>query len=58
MIKMTTKQGKDIILEFIKVFDEKGILNDYAQEFAGLERLEARKPIVEKLQKEGLYSKN
>ena len=49
--------GKRHNLEFIKVFDEKGILNDYAQEFAGLERLEARKPIVEKLQKEGYIVK-
>ena len=29
-------------LEFIKCFDEKGILNDYCGEFKGLERLEAR----------------
>lgn len=49
--------GKRHNLEFIKVFDEKGILNDYCGEFAGLERLEARKPIVDKLQAEGYIVK-
>jgi len=49
--------GKRHDLEFITVFDEKGILNDYCGEFAGLERLEARKPIVEKLEKEGYIDK-
>ena len=49
--------GKRHDLEFIKVFDEKGILNEYCGEFAGLERLEARKPIVEKLQAEGYIVK-
>ena len=49
--------GKRHDLEFITVFDEKGILNDYCGEFAGLERLEARKPIVEKLEKEGYIEK-
>ena len=45
--------GKRHDLEFITVFDEKGILNEYCEEFAGLERLEARKPIVKKLEQEG-----
>ncbi len=45
--------GKRHDLEFITVFDEKGILNDYAGEFKGLERLEARPKIVEKLKDEG-----
>ena len=49
--------GKRHDLEFITCFDEKGILNDYCGEFAGLERLEARKPIVEKLEKEGFIVK-
>ena len=49
--------GKRHDLEFITVFDEKGILNDYCGEFAGLERLEARKPIVEKLEQEGFIVK-
>ncbi len=44
-------------LEFIKVFDEKGILNDYCGEFAGLERLEARPVIVKKLEEEGYIVK-
>ncbi len=45
--------GKRHDLEFIKVFDEKGILNEYCGEFQGLERLEARNVIVKKLQEEG-----
>ena len=45
--------GKRHDLEFITVFDEKGILNDYAGEFKGLERLEARDIIVKRLQEEG-----
>ncbi|MEA1914701.1 MAG: valine--tRNA ligase, partial [Campylobacterota bacterium] len=49
--------GKRHNLEFIKVFDEKGILNEYCGEFEGLERLEARKPIVTKLQEEGYIVK-
>jgi len=49
--------GKRHNLEFIKVFDEKGILNDYCGEFAGLERLEARPKIVKKLQDEGFITK-
>ena len=44
-------------LEFIKCFDEKGILNDYCGEFANLERLEARPLIVKKLQDEGFIVK-
>ncbi|MDD2896050.1 MAG: valine--tRNA ligase [Aliarcobacter sp.] len=49
--------GKRHDLEFIKVFDEKGILNEYCGEFAGLERLEARPIIVAKLQDEGYIVK-
>ena len=49
--------GKRHDLEFITVFDEKGILNDYCGEFAGMERLEAREPIVAKLQEEGYIVK-
>ncbi len=45
--------GKRHNLEFIKVFDEKGILNDYCGEFAGLERLEARPVIVKALEDAG-----
>ena len=49
--------GKRHDLEFIKVFDEKGILNEYCGEFEGLERLEAREPIVKRLQEEGYIVK-
>ena len=49
--------GKRHDLEFITVFDEKGILNEYGGEFAGLERLAAREPIVKKLQEEGYMVK-
>lgn len=49
--------GKRHDLEFITVFDEKGILNEYAGEFQGLERLEARDVIVKKLQDEGFIVK-
>ena len=44
-------------LEFITVFDEKGILNHYAGEFEGLERLQARDKIVKKLDELGYISK-
>jgi len=49
--------GKRHDLEFITVFDEKGILNDYAGEFKGLERLEARDTIVRRLDEEGFIEK-
>ncbi len=49
--------GKRHDLEFITVFDEKGILNEYAGEFCGLERLEARETIVKKLSDEGFIVK-
>ncbi|QOY51209.1 valine--tRNA ligase [Candidatus Sulfurimonas baltica] len=49
--------GKRHDLEFITVFDEKGILNDYAEEFKGLERLEARDIIVKRLEEEGFIVK-
>jgi len=49
--------GKRHNLEFITVFDEKGILNDYAGEFKGLERLEARDIIVKRLEEEGFMIK-
>ncbi len=44
-------------LPLIKVFDEKGILNEEAGEFAGLDRLEARPKIVEKLKELGFIEK-
>jgi len=49
--------GKRHNLEFITVFDEKGILNHYTGEFEGLERLEAREVIVKRLEKEGFIEK-
>lgn len=49
--------GKRHDLEFITVFDEKGILNEYAGEFKGLERLEARDIIMKRLDEEGFVVK-
>ena len=49
--------GKRHDLEFITVFDEKGILNDYAGEFQGLERIQAREIIVKRLEEEGFIVK-
>ncbi len=49
--------GKRHNLEFITIFDEKGILNEHAGEFAGFERLEARDKVVQKLQEEGYIEK-
>lgn len=44
-------------LDFISVFDEKGILNEHCLEFQGLERLEARERIVAKLESLGFIEK-
>ncbi|EAH8299352.1 valine--tRNA ligase [Campylobacter fetus] len=44
-------------LEFITVFDEKGILNEQCGEFEGLERLEARDKVVAKLESLGFIEK-
>jgi len=49
--------GKRHDLEFITVFDEKGILNEYAGEFQGLERLASRDIIVKRLEEEGFMVK-
>lgn len=49
--------GKRHGLEQIVVFNEEGILNENAGEFAGLERLEARERIVEKLESLGFVEK-
>ncbi|KIM06648.1 MAG: valyl-tRNA synthetase [Sulfurovum sp. FS06-10] len=49
--------GKRHDLEFITIFDEKGILNEYCGEFEGLERLESRAKIVEKLDAKGFMVK-
>ncbi|MDR2905443.1 MAG: valine--tRNA ligase [Helicobacteraceae bacterium] len=44
-------------LEFVKIFDERGILNEKCGEFAGQERLEARAMIVEALKSRGFIEK-
>ncbi|MCR4942818.1 MAG: valine--tRNA ligase [Campylobacter sp.] len=49
--------GKRHNLEFITIFDEKGILNEYCDKFAGLERLEARDIVVNELEKLGNIEK-
>jgi len=49
--------GKRHDLEFITVFDEKGILNHHAGEFEGLERLAAREIIVKRLSEAGFIEK-
>ena len=49
--------GKRHGLEFLTIFDEKGILNEHCGAFAGMERLEARPKVVEKLQEEGFIER-
>jgi len=49
--------GKRHNLEFITIFDEKGFLNSECGEFKGQERLEAREPIMAKLETEGFVEK-
>lgn len=49
--------GKRHNLEQITIFDKKGILNEFAGEFEGLERLEAREKIIAKLQETGFIEK-
>ena len=49
--------GKRHGLEFLTIFDEKGILNEYCGEFAGLERLKARDIVVQKLLNLGFVEK-
>jgi valyl-tRNA synthetase len=49
--------GKRHDLEFITIFDEQGMLNEHCGEFVGLERLEARAQIVDKLELEGFIEK-
>ncbi|MGH2305837.1 valine--tRNA ligase [Campylobacter taeniopygiae] len=44
-------------LDFITVFDEKGVLNEHCLEFQGLERLDAREKIVAKLEELGFIEK-
>jgi len=49
--------GKRHGLEMLTIFDENGVLNEQCGEFAGMERLEARAPIVEKLKEKGYIEK-
>ncbi|WP_299190541.1 valine--tRNA ligase [uncultured Campylobacter sp.] len=49
--------GKRHELEFITVFDEKGILNEQCGKFRGLERLAARDQIVAELERLGYIEK-
>jgi valyl-tRNA synthetase len=49
--------GKRHNLEFITIFDENGILNNYCGIFEGKERLKARNDIVDALQKAGNIEK-
>ena len=49
--------GKRHELEFITVFDEKGILNEQCGKFSGLERLAARDQIVAELERLGYIEK-
>ncbi len=49
--------GKRHELEFITVFDEKGILNEQCGKFQGLERLAARDQIVAELERLGYIEK-
>ncbi|BAF72328.1 valine--tRNA ligase [Sulfurovum sp. NBC37-1] len=49
--------GKRHNLDFITIFDEKGILNEECGEFTGMERLKAREPIMAKLEEEGFVEK-
>ncbi len=49
--------GKRHGLEFLTIFDEKGVLNSACGKFAGLERLEAREKIVAALDAAGFVEK-
>ncbi len=49
--------GKKHNLDFITVFDEKGYLNEYTGEFEGIERLEARDKVAQRLKDEGFIEK-
>jgi len=49
--------GKKYNLEILQVIDQHGKMNDHTGKFSGLDRFEARKLIVEKLQEIGLVEK-
>lgn len=49
--------GKKYDLEIVQVIDQKGKMNEHAGRFSGLDRFEARKKVVEKLEELGLIEK-
>ena len=49
--------GKEHHLPFVKVIDERGIINENGGDFEGLERFKAREEVVKKLKELGLLSK-
>jgi len=49
--------GKTHNLPFVRVIDETGKMTENAGEFAGLDRYEARKSVIEKLQEKGYLEK-
>lgn len=44
-------------LEFLTIFDEKGVLNEHCLHFKGLDRLEARDKIINELENKGFVEK-
>jgi valyl-tRNA synthetase len=49
--------GQKYNLEAVQVIDHRGKMNEHAGRFSGLDRFEARKKIVEELEKSGLIEK-
>ena len=49
--------GKRHDLEFLTIFDEKGLMNEHTGEFQGLDRLESRAKVVERLKELGNLEK-
>lgn len=49
--------GKRHNLQIIKVMNDDGTMNEFAKEFCGLDRIECRKKLVEKLDSIGLLAK-
>jgi valyl-tRNA synthetase len=49
--------GKRHDLEFLTIFDDKGVLNEHCHEFEGLDRLKAREVVMNRLKEEGFVDK-
>ncbi|MFQ6618002.1 MAG: valine--tRNA ligase, partial [Fidelibacterota bacterium] len=49
--------GKRHNLQFVKVMDEQGVMNENAGEYRGLDRFKCREELVENLKREGLLEK-